>query len=77
MFEKVSAALAEYPHILKNITIFWPDKKMLVEYLEILLRDTRDHSRQGFPAHITLVLMEVHTHYAPPPDFIHRDFTLL
>jgi hypothetical protein len=45
----------QYPRIGSALTLFWGERE-LVPYVEKLLLDTRNQSRQGFPSDIVAAL---------------------
>ena len=47
-----------YPDIGKKIQLFWGHQEFS-DLAHVLLNDTRDHSRKGFPAHVVAAMLEL------------------
>jgi len=49
-----------YPDIGKKIQLFWGHQEFS-DFAHVLLHDTRDHSRKGFPAEVVAALVDLQT----------------
>lgn len=66
--EEYSLILDKMPHVAEKIKLFW-GTQYFVEYVNILITDTRDGERQGFPKEILKAiysLSEKHNELYPP-----------
>ena len=59
MDEMIEKELSGFPHIVVFLQQNWEDTELVVQYLENLLRDTRENTRKGFPHDTAITLLRL------------------